>query len=101
VEVAAHRDRFNCQHCGFNRHCDDSNPAPFPMFAIREIGLESRTCLLPMVTGFSRQMLRLYGHYKHHLLPYAGGLYDQPNLYIEAMDVIEQHEARLKSESPA
>ena len=74
MEVAAQRDKFNCQKCRFHRHCDDSNPAPFPMFAVPEIGLESRTCLLPMITPLSHRLMRLYGHYKNHLLPFAGGV---------------------------
>ncbi len=98
MEVAAQRDRFNCQQCRFNRHCDDRNPAPFPMFAVPEIGLESRTCLLPMITPLSNQLLRLYGHYKNQLLPFAGGLYDQPATYIEAMEIIDVQQARVLSE---
>lgn len=37
----------------------------------------------------SLQFLRLYGHYKNHLLPHAGGLLDQPNVYLQAMEIIE------------
>ena len=98
MEVAAQRDKFNCQKCRFHRHCDDSNPAPFPMFAVPEIGLESRTCLLPMITPLSHRLMRLYGHYKNHLLPFAGGVYDQPALYAEAMEIIDAQQARVLSE---
>jgi len=98
VEVAAQRDKFNCQACRWQRHCDDRNPAPFPMFVVPVIGLESRTCPLPMITDFSRALLRLYAHYKNQLLPFAGGLYDQPNLYTEAMETIDAHKARIESE---
>lgn len=98
MEVAAQRDKFNCRQCRFNKHCDDSNPAPFPMFAVPEIGLESRTCLLPMITPMSNELMSWYGHYKNRLLPFAGGLYDQPALYTEAMQLIGAHEARILSE---
>lgn len=98
MEVAAQRDQFNCQQCRYNRHCDDRNPAPFPMFVVREIGLESRTCLLPMITPLSHQLLRLYSHYKNQLLPFAGGLYDQPVAYTEAMEIIDVQQARVMSE---
>lgn len=98
MEVAAQRDNFNCQRCRHNRHCDDSNPAPFPMFVVAEIGLESRTCPLPMITPLSHQMLRLYSHYKNQLLPFGGGLYDQPALYTEAMELIDAQQARVLSE---
>lgn len=96
--MAAQRDQFNCQQCRHNRHCDDSNPAPFPMFVLREIGLEARTCLLPMITPLSNQLLRLYSHYKNQLLPHAGGLYDQPAVYTEAMELIDVQQARVMSE---
>ena len=99
MEVAFHREKFNCRSCCWQRHCDDRNPAPFPMFAIAEIGLESRTCLLPMVSESSRQWMRLYGHYKGHVLATAGGLLDQPNLYLEAMEMIDAHQGRLMAEA--
>lgn len=41
-----------------------------------------------MITPQSRYLLRLYGHYKDRLLPYAGGVLNQPNYYIEAMEQI-------------
>ncbi|MCK7495180.1 MAG: hypothetical protein MZW92_31865 [Comamonadaceae bacterium] len=99
MEVAFHRDKFDCRACRWQRHCDERNPAPFPMFAIAEIGLESRTCLLPMITDASRERMRLYRHYKNHLLPLAGGVLDQPNAYLEAMEVIDAHQSKLLSET--
>ena len=69
------------------------------MFVIVEIGLESKTCLLPMITEFSRQMLSLYGHYKAHVLPLSGGVLEQPNIYAEAMQIIEGHSLKLQSEN--
>ena len=101
MEVAYQRDKFDCQHCRFNRHCDASNPAPFPMFAVPAVGLESHTCLLPMITPLSHQLLRLFGHYKNHLLPFAGGLHDQPAVYTEAMELIGAQQARGLSEHNA
>lgn len=104
VEVAHNRERFDCSNCRNQHHCDETTegisrgPAPYPMFVITEIGLESRTCLLPMITEFSHQMLDLYGHYKAHVLPMAGGILDQPNIYSDAMRVIENHSLKLQSE---
>lgn len=95
--VAHHREQFNCQACKFHRHCDASNPSPFPVWVIPEIGLESRTCLLPMVDESSRQLLRLYGHYKNGLLPFAGGILDQPAVFGEAMELIE---LRISQQKP-
>lgn len=97
--MAFNREKFDCQACRWQRHCDERNPAPFPMFHIAEIGLESRTCLLPMINDFSRLMMRLYGHYKAHLLPTSGGLLEQPNLYLEAMEMIDAHQAKLAVEA--
>lgn len=68
------------------------------MFAIPEIGLESRTCLLPMITGASHEFMRLYTHYKNNVLPYAGGLYDQPAVWREAMEIIDANQARVLRE---
>lgn len=59
------------------------------MFVIEDIGLESRTCLLPMIDDESRNMLQLFTHYKNGLLPFGGGLLDQPAAYCEAMAVVE------------
>jgi len=60
--------------------------------------IESRTCLLPMITPASRLLLRLYGHYKSRILPHAGGLLDQPHHYIEAMEILAEHDARIQTE---
>lgn len=43
-----------------------------------------------MITDFSRAMLRLHGYYRNRILPFAGGLLDQPNGYVEAMETIEK-----------
>lgn len=53
------------------------------------IEMEFTTCPKPMITPESSWFLRLYRHYKNHLLPHAGGLLDQPNAYLEAMEVID------------
>lgn len=96
--VAHNREKFNCQACRWHRHCDETNPAPFPMFSVSEIDLESRTCLLPMVKDESRELLRLYGHYKNGVLPHGGGILDQPAMYDEAMAHIDAQVAKIKSE---
>lgn len=55
--------------------------------------IESNICLLPMVTGFARECLALHQHYKNGFLPRAGGLYSQPNKYLQAMGVIDGNSA--------
>jgi hypothetical protein len=89
VEVARAPALFNCATCTWGRHCDESNPAPTPQFVITgAVDLESRTCFLPMITPQSRFLLRLHSHYRNRWLPYAGGLFEQPNYYLEAMELI-------------
>ena len=48
-----------------------------------------------MMTADSHRFLRLYNHYKNGLLPQAGGICDQPNLYLEAMEMLETTFNRL------
>lgn len=97
--MAARRDKFDCRHCLYGRHCDDSNPAPYPKWAIEGV-IESRTCLLPMITPFSWFMVELYGHYQNRLLPFAGGILEQPNIYLEAMKILESTFNRISREWP-
>lgn len=51
-----------------------------------------------MVTRQSQFMLRLHGHYKNKILPFAGGLLDQPQYYIEAMEVLSARSNELAEE---
>ncbi len=59
---------------------------------------QSRTCLLPMITPDSYFLLRLHGHYKNALLPYSGGVLDQPNFYLEAMEILSEREGKILAE---
>lgn len=52
--------------------------------------ISSRTCLLPMITPESYAWLRLHTHYKEGYLPRAGGILDQPNKFMEAMEVLNR-----------
>jgi len=85
--------RFNCATCEWGRHCDASNPAPFKQWII-EGGpkkIELDTCPLPMISDYSRALLRLHSHYRAgHLLNPGGrtGLLKQPNDYLEAMELL-------------
>jgi len=62
-------------------------PAPLDRYVVDGV-ISSRTCLLPMVTPFSRECLRLFEHYRNNTLIRAGGLYDQPHRYIQAMSLL-------------
>lgn len=57
------------------------------MFGIKGV-IESRTCLLPMVTEQSWYMLELFEHYQAKHLYTDGGLRNQPNYYLKAMHVL-------------
>lgn len=60
--------------------------------------METLTCLLPMITAGSHEFMRLYTHYKNNILPFAGGLYDQPAAWRDAMEIIEATQARVMRE---
>lgn len=60
--------------------------------------IESRTCLLPMITPQSQYLIRLHQHYKNGVLPHAGGLLEQPSYFIEAMEILSAHETQLQAE---
>jgi hypothetical protein len=42
-----------------------------------------------MITDASNMWLRLYRHYQSNKLPFSGGILDQPNGYLLAMETIE------------
>jgi len=68
------------------------------MFVVPEIGLASRTCLLPMVTEDARSMLDLYKHYDNGYLPFGGGILDQPAVFAESMTIIGDAIARAQAD---
>lgn len=44
-----------------------------------------------MVDDDSIELRRLYVHYKNGLLPFDGGLLDQPDYYLQAMELLESY----------
>ncbi len=76
---------MNCQQ----RNCDDNNPAGFPRWSIPNV-IESNICLLPMVTAQTRRLLKLHQHYSNGLMLVSGGVIDQPNFYLQAMEIIDR-----------
>ena len=95
MEVQANRKEFDCVNCIYGRHCDESNPAAYPQWVIPGV-IESRTCLLPMVTSFSKEMLRIYPHWDRGVMPFPGSLYEQPNIVLQAMEIIAGARANVK-----
>jgi len=49
----------------------------------------TRTCPRKLITDASWSWLRLHRFYARGLLPFAGGLLDQPNTFLESMEVID------------
>jgi len=41
-----------------------------------------------MITDSSNFMLKMHKHYQNGVLLQSGGLLDQPNYYLEAMEII-------------
>jgi hypothetical protein len=68
-----------------------------PVFKIPGL-IESRVCFLPMITPLSYAMLRLHRHYTEGFLPGAGGILDQANRYVEAMECLDAEFAKIKNE---
>ena len=87
---------FNCKACKWGKHCDADGliegsvgKAPFPKWEIAGV-INSDICLLPMINECSALMIRLYSHYKNGLLPYGGGIFEQPNKFMRSMEIIER-----------
>lgn len=44
-----------------------------------------------MVTHESQEAIKLYGFYKQKILALSGGVLEQPDKYLKAMQTIERH----------
>ena len=98
IEVAKDGSSFDCKNCKLGRHCDEDKiiegskgPANYERYLFKEIGFSSRVCPLPLVTAKSTQFIRLYKSFDKGVLVKSGGLIEQPNQYIEAMEIIGRH----------
>jgi len=61
--------------------------APYPKWTIKGYG-DFTSCLLPMITDDSNFFLKMHKHYKNGILLVDGGLVNQPNKYLEAMELL-------------
>jgi len=52
--------------------------------------VESKTCLLPMITADIWFLFRLFRQYEKGNLLVSGGIMDQPHAYIDAMEHISE-----------
>lgn len=82
------RKDFDCATCKWGRHCDDSNPASFNQWKVPGV-IESNVCLLPMVTERALFFIRLHKHYQNGVLFSGSGFMDQPNVYLEMMEILD------------
>lgn len=93
MDVSRKPKEFDCSKCP-HHYCDEAGeiegsqgPAPFPKWEFN--GEELKTCLLPMITPMSRELLKLHMHYRAGYLPLSGGILDQPAGFLRAMEIIE------------
>lgn len=106
MEVVSQKEKpFNCDDCLYEHHCDregewPGSVGPHPLKGWLTIPglIETDVCLLPMVTNESAEMIKLYSHYKNNILPYQGGLLDQPAFYKRCMEVLDSAFAEKQKE---
>lgn len=55
------------------------------------------TCPWKLITPFTRYISELYSHYEKGYLLYDGAISDQPNWYLEAMEVFGNELTRIKN----
>lgn len=82
---------FDCATCD-HRYCGEgikgsNGIAPFPKWKLDGVGTMN-SCPLPMITEESDFFLSMHVHYRNGNLLIKGGLLDQPNKYLEAMELI-------------
>lgn len=82
---------FDCASCS-HRYCGEgvrgsNGVAPYRKWSIAGVG-EFNSCLLPMISDQSDFFLRMHKHYVKGILIKSGGLMEQPNKYLEAMEII-------------
>jgi hypothetical protein len=85
-----HADKgvFNCDFCS----CDPvTHDAGYDKWVIPEINVSSSVCLRWLVNEKSVFLLRLYQHYKNNILPDEGGWLNQANVFVTAVELIEDH----------
>jgi hypothetical protein len=62
--------------------------SPIPRWEIRGVIEADRQCPRQRLTGADFNWVELYGHYKAGHLLRAGGIEDQPAIYLEAMQTV-------------
>ncbi len=87
--MAAKPDMFNCHTCTPSKKkglgCDGNAESPIAID-----GIEYKTCPGRIITPFTWYLIRLYGHYKNGYMLFSGGVIDQPQKYMQAMELIDR-----------
>ena len=60
--------------------------------------VRSKVCLRQLINDRSLQLLMLHQHYKNGVLPYAGGIFDQYNVFVQGMSIIDDRSAKILME---
>lgn len=105
--IAHNAKEFNCQKCEI-KACDEDRkiegsrgPLPYEGWTLRDpldgktVIFESRTCPLPTVPPRIWALFDLYRLYQRGILFRAGGIADQPHVYLDAMQTIETTEKAI------
>ncbi len=61
-------------------------------------GTHYQRCPIRLLTPQTLWLLRIYGHYRHGFLPTSGGLFEQSNRLLQAMEIINEEIVNLQNE---
>ncbi|MGR8917983.1 MAG: hypothetical protein ACU85V_00070 [Gammaproteobacteria bacterium] len=56
--------------------------------------IETNVCPKRLVPQYAWELLRLHAFFEKGVLPFAGGLYDQPAMFVDAMAVIDDQKSQ-------
>ena len=88
--VSREPENFPCHSC----NCDAVGRDPYgETWSVAGVLEKSPICPARLINDRSRFFLKLHRHYRNGVLPVAGGLLDQPYIYVRAMDIIERFPA--------
>ncbi|MBI5789288.1 MAG: hypothetical protein HZA78_10580 [Candidatus Schekmanbacteria bacterium] len=90
VAVLLNQAEFDCRRCTkamkVEKGCEEDSPLPERWVIDAEA---YRRCPLKLVSGLSWSAIRLYQYYRQGFLPVTGGILDQSNLFLQALEIIQ------------
>lgn len=97
---------FDCEHCRWGKHCDESNPASTDIFIINEtatdkkgnksagrVVLKQNTCFKSERNQATDQWYELFVQWRENVMPISVGYLELPNYFIEVMKVHKYYES--------